>query len=59
MAYTHEYGRVIVQMMYDRLPNIGYMDEKSMVLQVETIDGVMSINDDDFGIFDSYVISYP
>lgn len=59
MAYTHEYGRVIVQMMYDLLPNIGYMDEKSMVLQVETIDGVMSINDDDFGIFDSYVISYP
>lgn len=59
MAYTNEYGRIIVQLVKEQLPNLGYMEQKSLAVQVEEVDGVQSINDDDWGIFDSYVIYYP
>lgn len=59
MAYTHEYGEVIVQMVEELIPNLGYKEQKSQVIQVEEIDGVKIINDDDWGIFDTYVIYYP
>lgn len=58
-AYTHEYGQVVVQLVRDQLPNLGYKEQKSQVLQVEKKDDVWSINADDWGIFDSYVIYYP
>lgn len=59
MAFTNEYGKIIVQMVSDLLPELGYEEQKSQVIQVEVEDGIQSINEDDFGIFDSYVISYP
>lgn len=59
MDYTHEYGEIIVQLVRDQLPNLGYMEQKSQTIQVESVNGVQSINDDDWGIFDSYVIYYP
>ena len=59
MAFTNEYGEIIVQMITDLLPELGYTEQKSQVIQVEVEDGIQSINEADFGIFDSYVISYP
>lgn len=59
MAYTHEYGEIIVQMVRDLLPSLGYGEQKSQVIQVEKEDDVWSINEDDWGIFDAYVIDYP
>lgn len=59
MDYTHEYGKIIVQLVRDQLPNLGYMEQKSQTIQVQEVDGVQSINSDDWGIFDTYVIYYP
>ena len=59
LNYTHEYGRIIVQLVRDQLPNLGYMEQKSQTLQVQETDGVQTINSDDWAIFDSYVIYYP
>lgn len=60
LAYTHEYGEVIVGLVRDQLPNLGYMDQKSQSIQVEpNADGILCINEDDWSIFDSYVIYYP
>ena len=59
IAYTHEYGEIIVQLVEDQLPNLGYKEQKSQAIQVEEVDGSYGINDDDWGIFDSYVIYYP
>lgn len=58
-AYTHEYGELVVQLVRDQLPNLGYKEQKSQAIQVEKTDDVWSINADDWGIFDSYVIYYP
>lgn len=59
LAYTHEYGYLMVQLVRDQMPNLGYMEQKSQSIQVQEVDGVLSMNDDDWGIFDSYVIYYP
>lgn len=58
-TYTNEYGAIMVQMVTELLPNLGYTEQKSQAIQVEIVDGVASINEDDWGIFDSYVIEYP
>lgn len=59
-AYTHEYGEIIVQLVRDQLPNLGYLEQKSQSIQVEEdTDGYLAINSDDLGIFDEYVIYYP
>ncbi len=57
--YTNEYGWIIVEMVESLLPNLGYQDQKSQVLQVDEVDGYLQINSDDFQIFDNYVITYP
>ena len=60
MDYTHEYGRVIVQMVRDQIPTLGYTEQKSQAIQGErSEEGKLRINDDDWAIFDSYVIDYP
>lgn len=58
-AYTYEYGELVVQLVRDQLPNLGYKEQKSQAIQVEKTDDIWSINADDWGIFDSYVIYYP
>lgn len=57
--YTNEYGKIIVQLVRDQLPDLGYKEEKSQSMQVELIGNYWIINDDDFSTFDSYVIYYP
>lgn len=59
IAYIHEYGEIIVQMVRGLLPDLGYKEQKSLVIQVEEVDGSFGVNQDDFMNFDSYVIYYP
>lgn len=57
---TNEYGRIIVQLVKEQLPNLGYQEAKSLSIQVEKDDkGVFSINNDDWERFDTMVIAYP
>lgn len=58
-AYMYEYGDIIVQMVKDLIPNIGYLDTKSQNIQVQIVDELWTINEDDWAIFDTYVIYYP
>lgn len=58
-AYTNEYGQIIVQMVKELLPELGYKEQKSQTIQVELADDYWSINSDDFGVLDSYIIYYP
>ena len=59
-ADTNRYGELVVDMVRSLLPELGYGEEKSQVIQVdETEDGYLQINGDDFAIFDEYVITYP
>lgn len=58
-AYTNEYGQVIVQMVKELLPELGYKEQKSQTIQVELVDDYWSINGDDFSVLDSYIIYYP
>ena len=59
-SLTNEYGHIIVEMVRSLLPELGYGEQKSQVIQVdETEDGYLQINEDDFAIFDEYVIYYP
>lgn len=58
--YTHEYGRIVMQMVKDLIPQMGYLEQKSQAIQVqEDDDGYLRINDDDWNIFDEYILSYP
>ncbi|MDD6441641.1 MAG: hypothetical protein PUG71_05980 [bacterium] len=60
MSYTNEYGHMIVRLVNDQLPDLGYMEQKSQIIQISEDDnGYMTINQDDWNIFDSYVIYYP
>lgn len=59
IAYVHEYGEIIVQMIRDLLPNLGYKEQKSLVIQVGEVEGSFGVNQDDFMNFDNYVIYYP
>ena len=59
LSYMNEYGEIILQLVKEQLPNLGYGDSKSQSLQVETVDELWQINDDDWNILDSYLVTYP
>ena len=59
MAYTHEYGYLIVDLVKEQLPNLSYKEPESMLVQVEDINDVFQMNESDLSIFDEYVIYYP
>lgn len=57
---NYEYCRIILQMVRELLPDLGYLEQKSLAIQVEEdSDGYFTINDDDWGTFDTYIITYP
>ncbi|MBQ8403454.1 MAG: hypothetical protein IJX55_03390 [Clostridia bacterium] len=56
--FSNEYGWIIVEMFESLIPNLGYGEQKSMIMQVGEIDGYFQISDDDFSLFDSYVLTY-
>lgn len=58
--YSTAYGEMIVGMVASQLNQLDYKDEVSQMIRVEEDDdGILVINDDDFGTFDTYVIFYP
>ena len=59
-AYSTEYGELIVQMVEEQLPNLGYKEAITKVLRIETDEeGYLSFNDEDLMAIDEYIILYP
>ena len=56
---TEEYGSIIVEMVESLLPDLGYGESRSQILQVEQVDGYWQVNSDDFAVLDTYIITYP
>ena len=54
-----EYGFILVDMIEDLIPEIGYEEQKSIVVQIIEVDDFLQMNDDDFEVLDSYIITYP
>lgn len=59
IAFSMEYGNIILYLVHEQLDNIGYMDAKTQTVQVELVNDTWTINNDDFIVFDSYIIYYP
>lgn len=58
-AYNNEYGMACVDLVRSQMDSLGYLDQKSIVLQYEEdADGYMSINEDDWRKIDEYIIAY-
>ncbi len=58
-AINNEYGYIIVDMIEELLPNAGYMEEKSMIIQMESDEAGWGMNEDDLATFNEYVVYYP
>ena len=57
--YNEIYASIILQMVKEQLPNIGYMEEKSIIVQVDVVDGYYIINEEDLSEIDYNIICYP
>lgn len=58
-GFANRYGNIIVDMVESLLPGLGYMDEKSVIIQMqEDADGYLQINGDDLANFDEQIIPY-
>lgn len=55
----NEYGFIILEMVEEQLPNLGYMDEKSLLIQVESVNDVWEFNEDDMNTFYNSAVYYP
>lgn len=59
-AYDTEWAYAIIDLCYEQLPNVGYMDEQSIAVQVtKDTDGLWCITDNDMGTIDELIIYYP
>ena len=59
LAFCNRYGNAIVDMIEELLPEMGYEEEKSIIIQVqEDADGYLQINGDDLLNFDEKIIPY-
>lgn len=59
LAICNEYGYILVDLAEETLPNLGYLESKSLTIQMELIDDLWTMNEDDFSNFSTYVVSYP
>lgn len=59
LSICNEYGAIIVDMVEELLPNLGYMETKSQIIQLEEVNDSWEFNEDDLATFNSYVIYYP
>lgn len=59
LALCNEYGYIMVEMVEGLLPNLGYMEEKSMIIQLQEKDDMWEFNEDDLGNFYDKVVYYP
>lgn len=55
-----DWAHAIIALVYEQLPNMGYLDEQSIAIQVAKNDeGVWMITDNDMSSIDTAVIYYP
>ena len=59
LALRNEYGFIMVEIIKEVLPELGYMDDKSLNIQVELVDEYWTTNEDDLATFYEYHLSYP
>ena len=59
LALRNEYGFIMVDMIKEVLPDLGYLEEKSLNIQVELVDDYWMTNEDDLATFYEYHLSYP
>lgn len=58
-VFASEYYDTLLDLLEAQLPNMGYLDEKSIVIQVQqSEDGALFISDEDFGNLDWLIIDY-
>ncbi len=59
-AYDAEWANRIIQLCYQELENVDYMEEQSLAIQVsKDSDGFWSITDNDLAAIDELIIYYP
>ena len=58
-TYAREYYDTLLDVLEEQVPNSGYLDEKSIVIQVQqSEEGALFISDEDFGNLDWLIIDY-
>ena len=58
-TYAREYYDTLLDVLEEQVPNIGYLDEKSIVIQVQqSEEGALFISDEDFRNLDWLIIDY-
>ena len=59
-AYIQDKTRIAIDLVNSLLPDLGYLDQKSISVQIQQdSDGYYSINNDDWSTIDLYIITYP
>lgn len=55
-----DWAHAIIKLVYEQLPNVGYLEEQSIAIQVaKNKDGIWTITDNDLGSIDNAIIYYP
>jgi len=57
--YTYEYGKLIVSLVRDQLPSLNYREPQTLTLRIQTLEGVHSIQKEDWTALDTHLIFYP
>ncbi|MBQ3010332.1 MAG: hypothetical protein IJD81_03960 [Oscillospiraceae bacterium] len=58
-AYDEEWAYMILDILRDQLPNIGYLEEETLAVQIVLENDVWMIGDSDLSTIDSLIIAYP
>ena len=59
-AYIREKTRMALDLVQSFMPDLGYLDQKSLSVQIQQdADGYYSINSDDWSTIDLYMVNYP
>lgn len=60
VQFDADWAEAIINMFYDQLPNLGYMDEQSIAVQItKGSDGIWMIADNDLMAVDAAILYYP
>lgn len=58
-AYMNEYCEIVLQIVKDLLPDMGYCESKTQSVLVESVNDLWQINEYDWSLLDSYLVTYP
>ena len=58
-VYTNDYGMLIVQLVKEQLPNLGYKETKTHLIQIALIDNQYIVSQDDWDNLDANIVYYP